>query len=131
MEELVINADPKNIAKVENFIDLLQQKNNISDDVFDNILISVTEAVNNSIIHGSKSDASKEVKVKYDILDGKKIVFYITDSGPGFNFSNLPDPTAPENIDSPCGRGVFLMKHLADLVIFSNNGNTVELHFKL
>ena len=62
---------------------------------------------------------------------GKALNFTITDQGKGFDHSNLPDPTAPENIDQPCGRGVFLMMQLADMVVFSNHGSTVEMQFRI
>ena len=53
----------------------------------------------------------------------------IKDEGIGFDFRNLPDPTSPENLDKPSGRGVFLMNHLSDEVNFANNGSLVELSF--
>ena len=57
--------------------------------------------------------------------------FSVTDQGEGFDFNDLPDPTAPENILKIGGRGVFLMRQLADIVVFSNEGSTVEVQFKL
>ena len=48
---------------------------------------------------------------------------------PGFDYENLPDPTAPENIEKPHGRGVFLMRHLADDCAFEDAGRVVELTF--
>jgi serine/threonine-protein kinase RsbW len=57
------------------------------------------------------------------------IKFTVKDEGQGFNYDNLPDPTAPENIEKPGGRGIFLMKHLSDEVSFRNNGTEVELSF--
>ena len=59
------------------------------------------------------------------------LIFKVKDEGPGFDFDNLPDPTAPENIEKPTGRGVFLMKNLADNCEFLDDGNTVELKFKI
>ncbi|MCB0395284.1 MAG: ATP-binding protein, partial [Flavobacteriales bacterium] len=47
------------------------------------------------------------------------------------DFSNVPDPTAPENLEKPTGRGIFLMKNLADEVEFSDDGRKVELTFRL
>jgi len=55
--------------------------------------------------------------------------FTIEDEGPGFDYDNLPDPTAPENIEKPHGRGVFLMKKLADNCLFEDNGRVVILEF--
>jgi serine/threonine-protein kinase RsbW len=57
-------------------------------------------------------------------------MFIISDEGTGFDYYNLPDPTAPENLEKETGRGVFLMKELADQVIFSENGRVVEMYFK-
>jgi serine/threonine-protein kinase RsbW len=53
----------------------------------------------------------------------------ISDNGAGFDYNNLPDPTAPENIEKENGRGVFLMKSLADEVAFNDSGNEVSIYF--
>jgi serine/threonine-protein kinase RsbW len=125
-------SDPHNVAIVERFIDDLRSELNIGDDVYGNILISMTEAANNAIVHGNKSDESKQVEVLYDVdPSGKKLTFIIKDEGPGFDYNNLPDPTEPENLEKTSGRGVFLIMQLADMVVFSNNGATVEMQFRL
>jgi len=54
----------------------------------------------------------------------------VQDEGNGFNFQDLPDPTDPANIEKPNGRGVFLMRNLADEVTFSSDGRRVQLRFK-
>lgn len=126
---LQIVSQPQSINIIEKVIDDLKNEYNIHEDSYGNILVAVTEAVNNAIIHGNACDPSKQVKVSYEV-DGDRIMFTIIDEGSGFDYYNLPDPTAPENIEKPTGRGVFLMKHLADQVIFSDNGKMVELYFK-
>jgi serine/threonine-protein kinase RsbW len=60
-----------------------------------------------------------------------RISIFIQDEGPGFNYQNVPDPTIPENIENIYGRGVYLMRHLADNVVFHNNGQKVEIQFDL
>jgi serine/threonine-protein kinase RsbW len=57
------------------------------------------------------------------------IKFIVKDEGRGFNYENLPDPTAPENLEKIGGRGIFLMKHLSDEVQFKEQGRIVELSF--
>jgi len=132
VETITITSTPNNIALVEAYVEDIRTKYNIADDAYGNILISLTEAANNAIIHGNGSDPSKTVTISA-ALDprGKSITFTITDQGKGFDHSNLPDPTAPENIDRTCGRGVFLMMQLADMVVFSNHGSTVEMQFRI
>jgi serine/threonine-protein kinase RsbW len=71
---------------------------------------------------------SKTVTVHFSIAENN-LRFTIEDEGPGFDYDNLPDPTAPENIEKPHGRGVFLMKKLADNCAFEDNGRVVILDF--
>jgi serine/threonine-protein kinase RsbW len=117
-----------NIRIIESFIDNAKEKFDLNDDIYGNIMISVTESVNNAIKHGNQNEVSKNVSISL-YLNESQISFKVEDEGSGFNYENLPDPTAPENINKPGGRGIFLMKHLADEVLFSNNGSIVELIF--
>ena len=121
-------SQTENIRIVENLVDDLVAEYHISEEFYGNILISLTEAVNNAIVHGNKLDPSKQVQVICRVED-KTLVFQIEDEGPGFDYDNLPDPTAPENIEKPNGRGVFLMRNLADKCDFLDDGKIVELSF--
>ncbi len=118
----------ENIRIVESFIDNAKEKFNLDDDIYGNIMVAVTESVNNAIRHGNKSDKKKNVHLTLSLNDNL-IRFIVKDEGIGFDYHNLPDPTAPENIDKPSGRGIFLMKHLSDEVTFKNKGSEVELCF--
>ena len=117
-----------NIRIIESFIDIAKEKFELNDDIYGNIMISVTESVNNAIKHGNRNEATKNVSISL-FLNESQISFKVQDEGNGFDYENLPDPTAPENIEKPGGRGIFLMKHLADEVVFSNEGSIVELIF--
>lgn len=118
----------ENIRIVESFIDNAKDRFNIDDDIYGNIMIAVTESVNNAVKHGNKEDKDKNVSLSLFLKDNS-ISFVIEDEGAGFDFNNLQDPTAPENIDKVGGRGIFLMKHLSDEVYFKNEGRSVELIF--
>jgi len=118
----------ENIRIVESFIDNAKEKFNLDDDIYGNIMVAVTESVNNAIRHGNKNDKKKNVYLSLS-LNEDLIRFIIKDEGNGFDYHNLPDPTAPENIDKPSGRGIFLMKHLSDEVNFKQEGSEVELCF--
>jgi serine/threonine-protein kinase RsbW len=118
----------ENIRIIESFIDNAKEKYHLDDDIYGNIMIAVTEAVNNAIRHGNKDDSSKNVIISLSLEEGL-IKFKIEDEGKGFDFHKLPDPTSPENLSKPGGRGIFLMKHLSDEVDFKENGKIVELSF--
>ena len=128
LPELRFDSKPENIAVVEKLIDKISADHGIVAEHYGNVLIAMTEGVNNAIVHGNKLDETKSVSVSCAI-DEKTLVFRITDEGPGFDYDNLPDPTAPENIEKPHGRGVFLMRHLADECAFEDEGRIVELTF--
>lgn len=120
----------ENIRIIESFIDNAKEQYNFTDDIYGNIMIAVTESVNNAIVHGNQSDKSKNVRLSLNLEDNQ-VKFTIEDEGPGFDYDNLPDPTAPENLEKPGGRGIFLMKNLCDEVSFADNGKKVELSFYL
>src|SRR3954465_6759859 len=118
----------ENVRMIESFIDNAREKFNLDDDIYGNIMIAVTEAVNNAIKHGNASDKQKNVFLALS-LDESTIKFVVKDEGPGFDYAHLPDPTSPENLEKPGGRGIFLMRHLSDEVDFKDGGRVVELSF--
>lgn len=118
----------ENIRMIESFIDNAKEEYQLDDGIYGNIMIAVTESVNNAIRHGNKLDPNKNVKLCL-LLNESQITFLIEDEGEGFDFNDLPDPTSPENIEKPGGRGIFLMRHLADEVNFKDKGKLVELCF--
>jgi serine/threonine-protein kinase RsbW len=118
----------ENIRMIESFIDNAKEKYHLNDDIYGNIMIAVTEAVNNAIKHGNQNNSSKNVSLALALEEGV-IKFRVEDEGNGFDYEHLPDPTSPENLEKPGGRGIFLMKHLADEVAFGEKGKVVELSF--
>lgn len=128
--QIKIASDPENIVQLEEFIDRLRDTEEIGDEVYGNIIISMTEAVNNAIIHGNGCDINKHVTITFE-RKGNTISFTIEDEGEGFDYNNLPDPTDPDNLEKLTGRGVFLMNQLSDMLIFSGGGQSVEMQFKV
>jgi len=126
---LVIDSNPNNILKVESYLQHIHTEHDELGDRFADILISLTEAVNNAIIHGNKADERKKVKINMEQIESGLSVS-VTDEGGGFDPKNVPDPTSPENLECCGGRGVFIMNSLADQLSYSNNGTTVEMFFK-
>jgi|TARA_B100000795_G_scaffold269852_1_gene260716 serine/threonine-protein kinase RsbW len=120
----------ENLNVVEQMINKVCEEYNVNKDYYGNVLIALTEAVNNAIHHGNKSNPNKEVSLEFQ-ASGSVLSFIIEDEGPGFDFNNLPDPTDPKNIEKPHGRGVFLMKNLADNIEFLNDGSKVKMNFNL
>jgi serine/threonine-protein kinase RsbW len=127
---LSISSNPNNILEVESYLKKLDFDFSFDSEKYADILISLTEAVNNAIIHGNKGDESKYVHIHVR-EKGNGISFCVTDEGIGFNPGRVPDPTCAENIECCGGRGVFIMKALSDEIVFDNNGRSVEMYFNL
>lgn len=127
---LQLPSKVESITQLEALIEEVADKYQVSEDTFANMMTCLNEAVMNAIMHGNKLDPDKTVFINVEI-DGKRIVWTITDEGEGFDYNNLADPTAPERLEELTGRGVFILKHLADQCVFNTSGNEVELHFKI
>jgi serine/threonine-protein kinase RsbW len=128
-QTLKINSNTQSLRLVERLIEDVCQIYSVNEDCYGNMLIAVTEAVNNAIVHGNKNDPDKYVRIGFE-SDEEQLVFSITDEGQGFDYTNLPDPTDPENIEKVSGRGVFLMSNLSDFIRFEQNGAKVLLGFR-
>src|SRR4051812_37619805 len=125
-QTLKINSNTQSLRLVERLIEDVCQVYGVNEDSYGNMLIAVTEAVNNAIHHGNQDDPDKFVRIGFESED-KKLIFSVTDEGKGFDYSNLPDPTDPANLDKISGRGVFLMQNLTDSIKFEQEGKKVLL----
>ncbi len=129
IREVSIASSYDEMNKVESLITHSCGDLGVNEDAYGNILIAVTEAVNNAIEHGNKKSTSLIVSVL--VGDNKdEFCYAIKDQGVGFDYDNLPDPTSPENMLKENGRGVFLMRSLADEVVYSHGGSHVYIYFK-
>lgn len=128
-QTLKINSNTQSLRLVERLVEDVCQVYGVNEDCYGNMLIAVTEAVNNAIQHGNKNDLEKFVRIGFESEDGL-LIFSITDEGTGFDYQNLADPTDPENLDKISGRGVFLMTQLSDMIRFEDEGRKVFLGFK-
>jgi serine/threonine-protein kinase RsbW len=119
------------ITLLESFIDELSIKYSFNDEIYANVLTCLSEAVINGITHGNGEDPGKKVCVNLEVIENKRFVFTISDDGNGFDLNRIPDPTAPDKLENLSGRGVFIIKKLADQCIYNSKGNELELHFKV
>lgn len=118
----------ENIRIVESFIDNAKERFDIDDDIYGNIMVAVTESVNNAIRHGNKFDKDKNVHLSL-FVEPNRLRFEVEDEGMGFDYHHLPDPTSPENLENPGGRGIFLIQALTDEMTFDKDGRHLSLVF--
>jgi serine/threonine-protein kinase RsbW len=127
---LEISSNITQLSKVEEFLIDITSNLNINEDQLNSMLISVTEAVNNAIIHGNKKDPAKKVKIMCSVYDDY-IEIKIKDEGKGFDINRIPNPLLPENLTKDSGRGIFIIKSLLDSVSIETHSDGTEVTLKL
>jgi len=120
------------IDNLATYLDEALEGINISTDKYNNILLALTEAVNNAIIHGNKNDITKHIILEF-VLSDETFKVIVTDEGEGFDLNKVPDPTLPENLLNEHGRGIFIMKHFVNELLTEKlkNGSSVILKINL
>ncbi len=131
---LKLPSKPQNINLLEPFIKRVCDQFRVNTDQYNDIMLVLTEAVNNSIHHGNACCPDKMVLISTRQSEDL-LTFVIQDEGQGFDPSKLPDPTAPENVAEPNGRGVYLMRQFSHDVIVRQRtkdlGCQVVVHFQI
>ncbi|MEJ2194535.1 MAG: ATP-binding protein [Ignavibacteriaceae bacterium] len=122
---LEIASDPNNLITVEEFVNYFCKDIKLDDSKLPNVLLAVTEATTNAIIHANKCDQSKTVTVDA-VVEDSKLVVRVKDEGKGFDPKSIPDPTKPENLLKDSGRGVYLMKVYMDNLEFNRTDSGTE-----
>jgi len=125
---LTLASDPKHIHRVEVFLRKVDAVAHLDEIQMHKVMVSLTEAVNNAIIHGNGADPAKRVAVQCRVLPGW-LLFQVVDEGRGFDPSAIESPLREENLLRESGRGIFLMRTLMDKVEIepSRKGTEVRL----
>lgn len=125
---LKLRSQLTDIHLVERFVEEICDEYNINNTYFGNILVSLTEAIENAIVHGNASNAGKSVAVTFEST-AKGLIFEVSDEGQGFDYMNIPDAADPVSNPEKKGTGLFLIRTLADEVDFKENGRTIQIMF--
>ncbi len=118
----------KELAALQQVLEELRRHCPIADDAFSNLMIALTEAVNNAIVHGNRSDPARSVRYRVECLDDA-VRCVVEDEGEGFDPATLADPTDPENLLRESGRGVFIIRSLMRDVQLTNTGSGMRVEF--
>jgi serine/threonine-protein kinase RsbW len=109
----------------DRIIALLEKEDYSARDIF-GMRLALEEAIVNAIKHGNRMDPEKSVRICCEV-DPSRVYVEVEDQGPGFNPTDVPDPTAVENLEKPGGRGIMLMRAFMTRVEYIGKGNRVLL----
>jgi serine/threonine-protein kinase RsbW len=110
-------SEPETVALVDSFLDTRLRNAGFPDDLLADVAVSVSEVVNNAVIHGNGEDPGKQVEIDLEIKPDR-ISIAIQDQGQGFDPDALPDPVAQDNLMREVGRGLFIVRAYMDEVHF-------------
>ncbi len=127
---LEIDSDPNNLITVEEFVNYFSKDLGLDEDKINGLLLSVTEATTNAIIHGNKGDKSKSVTINVSANE-HSLTIIVRDQGGGFDPSRVPDPTHPDNLLKDSGRGLYLMRVYMDELYYNQTPAGTETILKL
>ena len=132
LHQITFQSRYEEVEKVEEFLNHLQAELHFDDELYAKLMLVVSEAVTNGIVHGNKLDESKKVVLKaFKDKKHSQLIFESTDEGSGFEPEMVPDPLAKENLLKASGRGVYLMKEYADGMEYNEKANTLKIYFNL
>lgn len=131
MERVIsISSHLQNLEKVREFLLLFFEDCGISRTYFNRVFLGLSEAVSNSIIHGNGLQEDKKVNINAE-CSGNNLILEVLDEGNGFSFDVMYDPLTPENIKKDHGRGIFLIRKMADEVEFRDGGRKILIKYSL
>ncbi len=125
-QKLVLESRLDEVCRAEEAILQAAESFDFSEGALFAIKLALEEALANAVKHGNACDPSKRVTVEFDV-NTERLRVSIQDEGPGFNFTDVPDPTLDENLAKPNGRGVMLIRAYMDEVSFNQSGNRVTM----
>jgi serine/threonine-protein kinase RsbW len=123
---LTLSSKPKNIGRVEGFLKKIDRAARLDEIQEHKLMIALTEAVNNAILHGNRSNEEKKVRVFCEVQEDG-VLFTVTDEGKGFRPDTVANPLKEENLLKESGRGIFLMRTLLDRVEFHRTRAGMEV----
>jgi serine/threonine-protein kinase RsbW len=124
--DVVIPSESAAARRVQEDIERSLKKHRFHErDIF-SAKLAIEEALVNAIKHGNRMDRAKKIHISYQVTP-ERLEVNIADEGPGFDPDDVPDCMAAENLERPCGRGLLLIRHYMNEVIFHPPGNRVTM----
>lgn len=129
-KKIVLNSSFEEVEKLEKYVNDLQRWAGFGEEDQARILLTLSEAATNAIVHGNKENPNKKVTITGSLSD-QTLTISVEDEGNGFDPSDLPNPLKEENLLNEGGRGVYLIKEYADNIAFEDNGTKLKMTFEL
>jgi len=129
--EIKLKSSLKNFHLIEKFVDEISDFYHINNTYYGNILVAISEAFENAIIHGNQGDEKRNITLKFQ-NEPYGFDFIISDEGTGFNYKKIQKENAfLEKSKKKENKGFFLIKMLTDGIEFNDKGNQIKLIFKI
>lgn len=125
IEKLVLKSNVSELNKIVSFVENIADKYYLNDSYFANMMVALTEAFKNALKHGNKNDESKKITIEF-YISNSEMIFDVSDEGNGFDFQTFLNTKRDPN-----QRGIDLIYHVSDKVVFSDNGSKISIFFNM
>lgn len=125
IEKLVLKSNVSELNKIVSFVENIADKYYLNDSYFANMMVALTEAFKNALKHGNKNDESKKITIEF-YISNSEMIFDVSDEGNGFDFQTFLNTKRDPN-----QRGIDLIYHVSDNVVFSDNGSKISISFNM
>lgn len=129
-KKMILQSSLKEMDKLDSFVNELQEWASLDQQQRDRIMLPLSEAINNAILHGNQLQEHKSVTVVAE-LQNQRLIISVEDEGVGFDPDDVPDPLQKENLLKEGGRGIYLIREYTDDIDFQNKGSKIIMHFML
>jgi len=129
--KISLPSELSSLNEADKFIQEFCTDCNVIPSRISDIQVAVLAAVSNAIRYGHQNHEPRLFYVECNFTESCIVEFIVTDSGKGFDFDKVPDPTDSNNNKQIGGKGIYLMRKLADKCTFNKNGSEVVLEFEL
>jgi serine/threonine-protein kinase RsbW len=123
---VTLSNDPHTIRAVEEEVLAVAKDHGYPEAACFAIRLALEEAVYNAFRHGHRELPDEPVAVKW-VFDENSLTITVTDKGPGFDPTVVPDPTREDRLELPHGRGLMLMKAYMTSITYNDRGNEVTM----
>lgn len=131
--QITIPSSLDYLSSVDKFVEGKLKKLGLDKDALADCAICLSELVINAVCHGNRNDLNKKVTIKL-LPQPDRIILQVIDQGCGFDPTSLKDPIDEDCLLKQAGRGIFIVRNLADELKFEcdpKHGTVAEIVKKI
>lgn len=125
---LLLDSEPEAAPRAARFAEAAAVEVGLPTATADRLVLALAEAVANAVEHGNAFVPERKVRVEWEKAEGA-LWFFVEDEGEGLSAEQLNQAKLPDDAMEMGGRGLFIIRTLADDVRLEHGGRRLGLRF--